>query len=56
MSPGKYEHCTDGANDFELTICKCALEDLGTYSCELVDFVKVGESSSCSCKLTVKGP
>ena len=52
LQNGNYEK-KDGECDFELTIGKCTMEDSSLYTCQIMDFVKVGEDSESSTILQI---
>ena len=54
MADGRYERKDDAEGKFTLIIRKCCLEDTGTYSFEIQQFVKEGELDQIDCRVNIE--
>lgn len=54
LSDGRYKRTDDPDGKFTLVIRNCELEDTGTYSFEIQQFVKEGEEDQIDCRVDVE--
>jgi hypothetical protein len=54
LSDGRYQRKDDPDGKFTLIIRNCDIEDTGTYSFEIQQFVKEGELDQIDCRLEIE--